>query len=88
MTQGQWLRLVGKNPSQYRPGTNFGGKVVDLRNPVEQVSWEDCDLWLGRLGLIVADGSAVGVRSSRRDDDAEVDRARNGWAREGGEPRG
>ena len=26
---------------------------MDLRNPVEQVSWEDCDLWLGRLGLIL-----------------------------------
>ena len=24
-----------------------------LRNPVEQVSWEDCDLWLGRLGLVL-----------------------------------
>ena len=42
--------------------------------PVEQVSWEDCDLWLGRLGLIVADRGAVGVRGARRDDDAEVDR--------------
>jgi serine/threonine protein kinase/formylglycine-generating enzyme required for sulfatase activity len=53
MTQGQWLRLVGKNPSQYGPGQSFGGKVVDLRNPVEQVNFEDCDLWLGRLGLIL-----------------------------------
>ena len=26
---------------------------MDLRNPVEQVSWEDCDLWLGRLGLML-----------------------------------
>ena len=53
MTQGQWLRLVGKNPSGYVPGSNFGGKVVILANPVEQVSWDDCDLWLGRLGLIL-----------------------------------
>jgi formylglycine-generating enzyme required for sulfatase activity/serine/threonine protein kinase len=53
MTQGQWLRLVGKNPSNYGPAPNVGGKPVDLRNPVEQVSWEDCDLWLGRLGLIL-----------------------------------
>jgi formylglycine-generating enzyme required for sulfatase activity len=54
MTQGQWHRLVGKNPSQYRPSPNIGGKPVDLRNPVEMVSWEDCDLWLGwRLGLML-----------------------------------
>jgi formylglycine-generating enzyme required for sulfatase activity/serine/threonine protein kinase len=53
MTQRQWQAVVGKNPSQYGPGASFGGKVVDLRNPVEQVSWEDCDAWLGRLGLIL-----------------------------------
>jgi formylglycine-generating enzyme required for sulfatase activity len=53
MTQGQWLRLVGRNPSTYAPGQIIGGKMVDLRNPVEQVSWEDCDLWLGRLGCVV-----------------------------------
>src|SRR5262245_55448530 len=41
MTQGQWQRLVRRNPSCYRPG-DLDGKV-DLRNPVEQVSWEDCD---------------------------------------------
>ena len=53
MTQGQWLQARREEPEPVRPGTNFGGKVVDLRNPVEQVSWEDCDLWLGRLGLML-----------------------------------
>ena len=54
MTQGQWLRLVGSNPSRHLPGTKNQGKViVDFSNPVEQVSWEDCDLWLGRLGLML-----------------------------------
>jgi len=53
MTQGQWLRLVGKNPSHYEPGMHFGGKVVDLRHPVEFVNYADCDLWLGRLGLLL-----------------------------------
>jgi formylglycine-generating enzyme required for sulfatase activity len=24
-----------------------------LRNPVENVSWEDCDVWLARLGLLL-----------------------------------
>jgi formylglycine-generating enzyme required for sulfatase activity len=53
MTQGQWVRLVGKNPSTYSPGATPGGKIADLRNPVEQVNWEDCDLWLGRIGLVL-----------------------------------
>ena len=26
MTQGQWLRLVGKNPSRYGPGTNSAAR--------------------------------------------------------------
>jgi serine/threonine protein kinase/formylglycine-generating enzyme required for sulfatase activity len=51
VTQGQWQRLVGKNPSAYLPGTTFGD--VDLRNPVEQVSWDDCEQWIGRLGLML-----------------------------------
>jgi formylglycine-generating enzyme required for sulfatase activity/serine/threonine protein kinase len=51
MTQAQWVRLVGKNPSQYGPGAKSGGRVCDLRHPIEQVSWHECDLWIGRLGL-------------------------------------
>jgi serine/threonine protein kinase/formylglycine-generating enzyme required for sulfatase activity len=53
MTQGQWLRLVGVNPSHYGPGAKHGGKVVGLTSPVDQVSWDDCDLWLRRLGLVI-----------------------------------
>jgi formylglycine-generating enzyme required for sulfatase activity/serine/threonine protein kinase len=51
MTQAHWRRLVGTNPSRYGPGELFGQKAVDLRHPVEQVSWEDCDTWFVRLGL-------------------------------------
>jgi formylglycine-generating enzyme required for sulfatase activity len=53
MTQGQWLRLVGRNPSGYAVGHRFGDKTVDLRNPVESVTLEDCNLWLPRLGLVL-----------------------------------
>jgi formylglycine-generating enzyme required for sulfatase activity len=53
MTQGQWLRLVGKNPSTCGSGSSYGGKMVGLTNPVEQVNWEDCDVWLGRLSLVI-----------------------------------
>ena len=51
MTQGQWLRFTGKNPSCYRPGDRYGDKVLSLLNPVEQVSWDDAVLVLSRLNL-------------------------------------
>ena len=51
MTQGQWERFVGVNPSRYGPGGSFGGKVTTLLHPVEQVSWDDCVRVLGRLEL-------------------------------------
>ncbi len=48
MTQGQWLRFVGRNPSQYQPP---GGLAPSLLHPVEQVSWLDCMSVMERLGL-------------------------------------
>jgi formylglycine-generating enzyme required for sulfatase activity len=56
MTQGQWLRFVGRNPSQYGPhlystAWNRSGRKADLVHPVERVSWDDCTAVLGRLGL-------------------------------------
>ena len=47
MTQGQWLRLVGRNPSEYHQGP----LEPLLLDPVETVSWEDCSTWLARAGL-------------------------------------
>ncbi len=51
MTQGQWRRFSGQSPSNYGPGTNFGGKATTLAHPVEQVNWGNCTLVLGRLGF-------------------------------------
>ena len=51
LTQGQWLRCMGSNPSDYGPGIKFGDHAATLLHPVEQVSWEDCLELLGRLGL-------------------------------------
>jgi len=51
MTQGQWERFVGRNPSQYRPGAKYGQQSVTLLDPVEQVSWNDCTQVLVRIGL-------------------------------------
>ena len=52
MTQGQWARFTGTNPSYFRAGFNPpGGSEVTLGHPVEQVSWEMCRKTLDRLGL-------------------------------------
>ena len=47
MTQSQWERFTGTNPSFYKPGT----VVSSLLHPVEQVSWLDCMELLTRLEL-------------------------------------
>jgi serine/threonine protein kinase/formylglycine-generating enzyme required for sulfatase activity len=51
MTQAQWTRAVGSDPSTYGPGWRLGGKAVGLRHPVESVSWIDARDALARLGL-------------------------------------
>ncbi len=57
MTQGQWQRLTGRNPSNYGPGLNWdrawlaSGDEASLLHPVEQVSWWDCETWLPRCAL-------------------------------------
>lgn len=47
LSQGQWLRASGTNPSYYQENE----LAPTLLHPVEQVSWFDCTLWLSRLGL-------------------------------------
>ena len=67
MTQGQWQRLTGRNPSLYGPHHWSREYLQDasassLLHPVEQVSWEDCMTWLPRAGLpcrVKLSGSAV-----------------------------
>ena len=56
MTQSQWVRACGRNPSFFRPGTikkewNAASKDADLLHPVESVSWNECVQVLDRLGL-------------------------------------
>ncbi|MBU0755486.1 MAG: protein kinase, partial [Planctomycetes bacterium] len=51
MTQGQWLRVTGENPSMYRPGKMTGGIAISLLHPVEQVTWLDCTRVLACLKL-------------------------------------
>lgn len=51
VTQGQWLRTTGANPSTTRPGTELRGHTVDLRHPVESATWDECETLVRRLGL-------------------------------------
>jgi len=58
LTQGQWLRFTGRNPSLYAPhyydrDWNRAGRRGDLLHPVEQVSWTRCTETCSRLGLIL-----------------------------------
>jgi formylglycine-generating enzyme required for sulfatase activity len=46
VTQEQWQAMMGNNPSNFR-GT---------KNPVEQVSWEDCRKFLEKLNVRVSGG--------------------------------
>jgi serine/threonine protein kinase/formylglycine-generating enzyme required for sulfatase activity len=56
LTQAQWLRITGTNPSMYGPH-NWNANWTDteawatLLHPVEQVSWLGLHQWLPRVGL-------------------------------------
>ena len=51
MTQGQWLRITGENPSGNRAGQNIGGHEITLAHPVESMSWTRAREVLARLEL-------------------------------------
>ena len=53
VTQAQWLGVTGDEPSAYYRGYNSRvlTNPIDLRHPVEQVNWFDCQEVLGRIGL-------------------------------------
>ena len=40
MTQAQWLRIAGNNPSYYQPGKGTAGQDITIVHPVESVSWQ------------------------------------------------
>ena len=51
MTQGQWMRQTGVNPSRYPPSFSRFDYPVDLTHPVEEAVWSDCRRLLEVLGL-------------------------------------
>jgi len=40
VTQGQWQKIIGSNPSRFKKGDNY---------PVEKVSWNDCQEFIEKL---------------------------------------
>ena len=51
LTQAQWLRATGKNPSAYSAGRVVGKRTHTLLHPVEQIGWKEAHEMLWRLGL-------------------------------------
>jgi serine/threonine protein kinase/formylglycine-generating enzyme required for sulfatase activity len=56
VTQAQWLRMTGTNPSSFSPDSNWRTALLmiegfTLLHPVEQVSWLECARWLANYGL-------------------------------------
>ena len=53
MTQAQWLRATGTNPSKRSSPSAKDLGADPLLLPVDQVSWDDCNNILSRLGLLL-----------------------------------
>jgi formylglycine-generating enzyme required for sulfatase activity len=51
LTQDQWLRITGENPSAYPIGREVGPRVVGPTHPVEQVRWAEATEVMRRVGL-------------------------------------
>ena len=51
MTQGQWMRVAGANPSAFQAPIVMFGHRINLTYPLERVSTRECAKWMHRLGL-------------------------------------
>jgi serine/threonine protein kinase/formylglycine-generating enzyme required for sulfatase activity len=52
MTQGQWLRITGHNPSRFDADHEMTGENFAI-HPVEQIDWFQCRKALRTLGLVL-----------------------------------
>ncbi len=51
LTQAQWLRHTGRNPSNYTIASEVVGPPITDRNPVEQVTWDEVARVVAELDL-------------------------------------
>ena len=51
VTQAQYQRITGENPSRIRPGIDYGMYVTSLRHPVENLDWPRADAFARDVGL-------------------------------------
>lgn len=51
VTQGQWLRLTGTNPSKHANSSDKAKAATSLAHPVDTVSWFECEQVSHRYGL-------------------------------------
>lgn len=51
VTQGQWQRHTGSNPSNYASDSDMKGPKVTLANPVEQIDWYTVDRTVREMSL-------------------------------------
>ncbi|HEX6791295.1 MAG TPA: bifunctional serine/threonine-protein kinase/formylglycine-generating enzyme family protein [Candidatus Krumholzibacteria bacterium] len=52
ITQAQWLRLTGTNPSQIQP-RDYGMYFTTLRHPAENLNWQMADEFALDIGLVL-----------------------------------
>ncbi|MDF1699997.1 MAG: formylglycine-generating enzyme family protein, partial [Planctomycetota bacterium] len=53
LTQGQWLAVMGENPSSWAVGRGAAGRTVTKDHPVESIPWAEAQHGLMRLGLVL-----------------------------------
>jgi formylglycine-generating enzyme required for sulfatase activity len=61
VTQGQYVKVVGSNPSHFRPGGGGAGAVGGLKTdsfPVENVNWDDAVAFCKQLSELPAEKKA------------------------------
>jgi formylglycine-generating enzyme required for sulfatase activity len=51
VTQAQYQRITGQNPSRIRPGIDYGMYVTSLRHPIENLDWPHADAFARDVGL-------------------------------------
>ncbi|MCI0453055.1 MAG: bifunctional serine/threonine-protein kinase/formylglycine-generating enzyme family protein, partial [Candidatus Latescibacteria bacterium] len=51
VTQAQYVRMTGANPSRIQPGSDYGMYMTSLRHPVENLDWSMADAFARDVGL-------------------------------------